>query len=62
MNMRKVVWVGVAAIALFEAGFAHADVVRLGIAGPLTGPIAHLGKDAESGPNWRSMNSIGKSW
>lgn len=49
MNMRKVVWVGVAAIALFEAGFAHADVIRLGIAGPLTGPIAHLGKDAESG-------------
>jgi branched-chain amino acid transport system substrate-binding protein len=32
------------------AGAAHADqVVKIGCAGPLTGSIAHLGKDAENG-------------
>ncbi len=39
------------ALALVSAGFtAHAQtVVKIGHAGPLTGPIAHIGKDGENG-------------
>jgi branched-chain amino acid transport system substrate-binding protein len=42
---------GVAAIiATISAVSAHADQsVTLGFAGPLTGPVAHIGKDAENG-------------
>ncbi len=41
----------VLALALFGLGLgvAHADAVKIGHAGPLTGPIAHIGKDGENG-------------
>ncbi len=37
------------AIALPVAAAQAADVVRLGVVAPLTGPQAHLGKDIENG-------------
>ena len=30
-------------------GAAQADTIKIGHAGPLTGPIAHIGKDGEYG-------------
>jgi branched-chain amino acid transport system substrate-binding protein len=37
-------------VALALALPAHADeIVRIGHVGPLTGPVAHLGKDSENG-------------
>ena len=38
-----------AVIGLSSATPAMADVVKIGIAGPLTGPVARLGKDSENG-------------
>ncbi|MCB1958304.1 MAG: branched-chain amino acid ABC transporter substrate-binding protein [Rhodocyclaceae bacterium] len=39
-----------AAILSLSATLAHAEsVIRIGHAGPLTGPIAHIGKDGENG-------------
>jgi branched-chain amino acid transport system substrate-binding protein len=49
MGTRKVVWL-LALIGLGLAGSAGAEVVvKIGHAGPLSGPIAHIGKDGENG-------------
>ncbi|WP_230969926.1 branched-chain amino acid ABC transporter substrate-binding protein [Nitrogeniibacter aestuarii] len=39
------------ALALLSLGLGHAvaDTIRIGHAGPLTGPLAHIGKDGENG-------------
>jgi branched-chain amino acid transport system substrate-binding protein len=40
---------GAMALAIAGAAFAQEEVVRIGHVGPITGPIAHLGKDNENG-------------
>jgi len=38
-------------LAILSLGLGHdtADTIRIGHAGPLTGPLAHIGKDGENG-------------
>jgi branched-chain amino acid transport system substrate-binding protein len=41
--------VGAIAFAFASAAFAQEEVVKIGHVGPISGPIAHLGKDNENG-------------
>lgn len=49
MGQKNLRFIAVVAILCVFSGPGFAEIVKIGIAGPLTGPIAHLGKDAESG-------------
>jgi len=49
LNTKLIPLVGAIAFALAGAAFAQEQVVKIGHVGPLSGAIAHLGKDNENG-------------